>query len=68
MKPYSVRSHMRRPENYAEYVATHDRLRAEVANFDHVPVILEAELETALKGFRGEAIDMPEATRAREAM
>lgn len=44
-----------------------EQLMAEVANGDHVESVLIAELETALTGFHGEAIDMPAgASAARE--
>lgn len=56
-KLIAVSSHMRQPAGYLQFVRTTDRLRAEVANGDHVPSILVAELETALTGFRSETID-----------
>ncbi|GAA4108556.1 hypothetical protein ACFFTN_01170 [Aminobacter aganoensis] len=67
-KLVSVSSYLRQPAGYSEFIKTTEQLRAEVANFDHVPLILIAELETALTGFRGEAIDVPAgASTAREA-
>ncbi|WP_395451157.1 hypothetical protein ACHMW7_16020 [Aminobacter sp. UC22_36] len=66
-KLVSVSSYTREPAGYSQFVKTTDQLRAEVANGDHVSFILIAELETVLTGFRGEAIDMPGASTAREA-
>lgn len=50
-KLVSVSSYMRQPAGYPQFVKTTDQLRAEVANFDHVPFVLVAELEGALASF-----------------
>lgn len=67
-KLISVSSYTRRsPQPSKASRVIHDQLRTEVANFDHVPFVLVAELETALTGYRGEPIDIPNAAAAREA-